>query len=293
MLGQPRPSSRLSDRRGAESAPAHPIHGHARRARREESRRKERLLSSTSYRAYLQGYYGLDERSLAMFDGRTLDLFASKSEAVSALLAWGCEYPGFQGLGLQMPKAGILERRSLHLPLPRRQRLARAALRARDDSGVAAGRGMDDIVSARFDYSRLDLPEHAVRLRLSSTVVVDLARPLVADALAAGYAAARVTRLPLPREKTLSRGSTWPSRCSLTRAATPRTCLPKESESSNPGARTSSASFVKHCCPRQRAATRPHGSHQKAGTHSRATWHDSFSINAPEIVLTEPRIAAF
>jgi len=64
---------------------------------------KERLLSTTSYRAYLQGYYGLDERSLAMFDGRTLDLFASKSEAVSALLAWGCEYPGFQGLGLQMP----------------------------------------------------------------------------------------------------------------------------------------------------------------------------------------------
>ena len=30
---------------------------------------------------------------------------------------------------------------------------------------------MDDLVTARFDYSRLDVPGSAVRLRLSSTVV--------------------------------------------------------------------------------------------------------------------------
>jgi spermidine dehydrogenase len=132
---------------------------------------KERLLSTTSYRDYLQRYYGLDERSLAMFDGRTLDLFASKSEAVPALLAWGCEYPGFQGLGLQMPKAGILEGDPYIYHFPDgNASLARLFVREMIP-GVAAGRSMDDIVSARFDYSRLDLPEHAVRLRLSSTVV--------------------------------------------------------------------------------------------------------------------------
>ena len=132
---------------------------------------KERLLSTTSYRDYLQRYYGLDERSLAMFDGRTLDLFASKSEAVPALFAWDCEYPGFQGLGLQMPKAGILEGDPYIYHFPDgNASLARLFVRELIP-GVAAGRSMDDIVSARFDYSRLDLPEHAVRLRLSSTVV--------------------------------------------------------------------------------------------------------------------------
>jgi len=132
---------------------------------------KERLLRTTSYRDYLQRYYGLDERSLAMFDGRTLDLFASKSEAVPALLAWGCEYPGFQGLGLQMPKAGILEGDPYIYHFPDgNASLARLFVRELIP-GVAPGRGMDDIVGARFDYSQLDVPGRDVRLRLSSTVV--------------------------------------------------------------------------------------------------------------------------
>jgi spermidine dehydrogenase len=132
---------------------------------------KEHLLSTTSYHDYLQRYFSLDERSLAMFDGRTLDLFASKSAAVPALLAWGCEYPGFQGLGLRMPKAGILEGDPYIYHFPDgNASLARLFVRQLIP-GVAAGSSMEDIVSARFDYSRLDLPGHAVRLRLSSTVV--------------------------------------------------------------------------------------------------------------------------
>src|SRR5579863_227467 len=132
---------------------------------------KEHLLSTTSYRDYLQRYFSLDERSLAMFDGRTLDLFASKSAAVPALFAWGCEYPGFQGLGLRMPKAGILEGDPYIYHFPDgNASLARLFVR-KLIPGVAAGSSMEDIVSARFDYSRLDLPGDAVRLRLSSTVV--------------------------------------------------------------------------------------------------------------------------
>ena len=132
---------------------------------------KERLLSTTSYHDYLQRYYDLDQRSLAMFDGRTLDLYASKSEAVPALLAWDCEYPGFQGLGLQRPKGGTMEGDPYIYHFPDgNASLARLFVREMIP-GVAPGRSMDDIVSARFDYSRLDLPEHPVRLRLSSTVV--------------------------------------------------------------------------------------------------------------------------
>ena len=132
---------------------------------------KRKLLDSLSYRDYLERYFGLDARSLAMFDGRTLDLFASRSAAVSALWAWECEYPGFQGLGLQMPKAGVLEGDPYIYHFPDgNASLARLFVRALIP-GVARGSSMDDIVSARFDYAHLDQPDHPVRLRLSATVV--------------------------------------------------------------------------------------------------------------------------
>jgi spermidine dehydrogenase len=132
---------------------------------------KRRLLEKTSYHDYLQRYFGLDDRSLAMFDGRTLDLFACKATAVSALLAWECQYPGFQGLGLQMSREGILEGDPYihHFP-DGNATLARLFVR-KLIPGVAPGDTMEDVIGARFDYTRLDEPTNDVRLRLSSTVV--------------------------------------------------------------------------------------------------------------------------
>jgi spermidine dehydrogenase len=132
---------------------------------------KARLLESISYHEYLKRYFGLDQRSLAMFDGRTLDLFASKTETVPAIDAWVCQYPGFQGLGLRMPKEGQLENDPYIYHFPDgNASLARLFVRQMIP-GVAPGSGMDDILMARFDYSRLDLPEQPVRLRLAATVV--------------------------------------------------------------------------------------------------------------------------
>ena len=132
---------------------------------------KRRALETTSYHDFLQRYYGLDERSLAMFDGRTLDLFACKATAVPSLLAWECEYPGFKGLGLQMPRAGVLEGDPYihHFP-DGNATLARLFVRELIQ-GVAEGHTMEDVLLARFDYGRLDEPSNEVRLRLSSTVV--------------------------------------------------------------------------------------------------------------------------
>src|SRR5579864_6913089 len=117
---------------------------------------KRQLLVKTSYHEYLQRYYGLDDRSLAMFDGRTLDLFACKANAVPALLAWECQYPGFQGLGLQMSREGILEGDPYihHFP-DGNATLARLFVR-KLIPGVAPGSTMEDVIGARFDYSRLD-----------------------------------------------------------------------------------------------------------------------------------------
>jgi spermidine dehydrogenase len=138
---------------------------------------KRKLLWATSYRDYLQRYFGLDERSQAMFAGRTLDLFAAKTAAVPALAAWSCELPGFQGLGLPLPKGGILEGDPYIYHFPDgNASLARLFVRALIP-GVAPGKSMEDILTARFDYGRLDRPENAVRLRLASTVVALANRP--------------------------------------------------------------------------------------------------------------------
>ena len=132
---------------------------------------KRHLLEKTSYHDYLERYFGLDQRSLAMFDGRTFDLFACKATCVPALLAWECQYPGFQGLGLQMSRAGVLEGDPYihHFP-DGNATLARLFVRELIP-GVAPGHTMEDVITARFDYGRLDEPANAVRLRLSSTVV--------------------------------------------------------------------------------------------------------------------------
>ncbi len=132
---------------------------------------KRRALEKTSYHDYLARYFGLDERSLAMFDGRTLDLFACKANAVSSLLAWECQYPGFQGLGLTMSREGILEGDPYihHFP-DGNATLARLFVRELIP-GVAPGHTMEDVIDARFDYGRLDEAANDVRLRLASTVV--------------------------------------------------------------------------------------------------------------------------
>ncbi len=119
---------------------------------------KLRLLQTTSYHDYLSRYFGLDERTLAMFDGRTLDLMASKATAVPALYAWALQYPGFQGLGLTplAEAAAEDEPYTFHFP-DGNASIARLFVR-RLIPAVAPGTGMTDIVTARFDYARLDEP---------------------------------------------------------------------------------------------------------------------------------------
>jgi spermidine dehydrogenase len=132
---------------------------------------KIRLLRSTSYLDYLRRYFGLDEQCLAMFGGRTLDLFACKANAVPALDAWVCQYPGFQDLGLALPKeADEWDNPYLYHFPDGNASLTRLFVRQLIPA-AAPGHSMDDIVTAAFDYGRLDQSEQAVRLRLSSTVV--------------------------------------------------------------------------------------------------------------------------
>jgi spermidine dehydrogenase len=131
---------------------------------------KKEILEHTSYRDYLVRICRCSEEVANCFQGRTLDFFALGCDAVPASDARAAGYPGFGGLGL--PALVSPERSEpyiYHFP-DGNASLARLLVRALNPA-VAAGRTMDDVVAAPFDYSRLDTAAADVRIRLDSTCV--------------------------------------------------------------------------------------------------------------------------
>jgi len=132
---------------------------------------KMAFLQTISYRDYVQKYFGLDDTAATIFDGRTLDYMAATARCVPAIETAGCGYPGFQGLGLHEPPGGTMETDPYVFHFPDgNASLARLFVRELVP-GAAPGRGMESILTARFDYEQLDRPGNPVRLRLSSTAV--------------------------------------------------------------------------------------------------------------------------
>jgi spermidine dehydrogenase len=132
---------------------------------------KEALLEKTSYRDWLTRHWRLDQRAADTLQGRSLDFFAVGIDAVPALDAFNTGYPGFAGLGLARDEEAAMEMDEpyiYHFP-DGNASLARLLVR-RLIPGVAPGRTMDDIVTAKFDYAKLDRSAALTRLRLSSTV---------------------------------------------------------------------------------------------------------------------------
>jgi spermidine dehydrogenase len=133
---------------------------------------KQRVLERTSYREWLLRHWGLTEEAADTFRGRTLDFFATATDAVPAAWAMDTGYPGFRGLGLLDAGAASPEMDDpyIHHFPDGNASLARLLVRS-VIPGVAPGRGMEDVVLAPFDYSRLDERGSRVRLRLGSTVL--------------------------------------------------------------------------------------------------------------------------
>jgi spermidine dehydrogenase len=133
---------------------------------------KARVLASISYRNFLSAYWGLDERAASVFQKRPHDFFAVGTDLLPAMGAYWSGYPGFQGMGLPVdPKAQaeMEEPYIYHFP-DGNASIARLLVRSLIP-GVAPGSTMADIVTAPFDYSRLDQPGAPVRLRLNATAV--------------------------------------------------------------------------------------------------------------------------
>jgi spermidine dehydrogenase len=135
--------------------------------------RRNAILENIDYQTYLRDYAGMDDEVLKVMLGVARNVWAVNIDAYPARDAWSGGYPGFGDLDLGIEsydREGDQEEPYIfHFP-DGNATIARLLVR-RIIPQAAPGDSMEDIVTARFDYARLDHPESRVRLRLSSTVV--------------------------------------------------------------------------------------------------------------------------
>lgn len=137
-------------------------------------------LAGMTYRDFLLRAWRVDPTLLRFFQADTQGYFGVGIDATSALDAWAAGLPGFDGLDLgdavdrRMSPSGRQLMASedeyvYHFP-DGNAGVARALLRALIPSALP-GAGMEALVDARIDRTRLDAAGEPVRIRLGATVV--------------------------------------------------------------------------------------------------------------------------
>src|SRR6266853_59312 len=131
-------------------------------------------LNEISYAEYLTKHCELIPEALPFFQTFTHDLFCISIEAVPAMACYesgddygSFTYAGFQGLGL--PGGSQEEPYIFHFP-DGNASVARLLVRSLIPEAIP-GSTMEDVVTAKANYSKLDEASNAVRIRLNSTVV--------------------------------------------------------------------------------------------------------------------------
>jgi spermidine dehydrogenase len=140
---------------------------------------KKVYLARTSYKDFLLNDVKVDPGVIPFFQASTYGLYGVGIEAVPAGDLAGLKgHPGFDGMDLSGPFGpgiGLEVTRQdnepyiYHFP-DGNASIARLLVR-RLIPGSAPGNTMEDIVSAKMDYAKLDLDSSSVRIRLNSTVV--------------------------------------------------------------------------------------------------------------------------
>jgi spermidine dehydrogenase len=135
---------------------------------------KRARLARISYADYLTKFCKVHPEALPFFQTFPHDLYGVGIDAVPAL---GCfesgddydsfTYPGFDALGLGEPERE--EPYIFHFP-DGNASIARLLVRALIPAAIP-GRSMDDVVTARADYSKLDVDGSQVRIRLNTTAM--------------------------------------------------------------------------------------------------------------------------
>ena len=135
---------------------------------------KVAALTKISYADYLTKHCRLIPEALPFFQTFTHDLFCVGIESVPAYACYEAgddygsfTYPGFDGLGF--PEHEKEEPYIFHFP-DGNASVARLLVRSLIPEAVP-GNSMEDVVTARANYAKLDDAANPVRLRLNSTVV--------------------------------------------------------------------------------------------------------------------------
>jgi spermidine dehydrogenase len=134
-------------------------------------RERRAVVDSLSWRDYLESHAGMGEEALRFLQKWSHGVWAIGADALPAWGAWVEGYPGFADMDLGYGDEESAEERGINFYFPDGNASVARLLVRKLVPGIAPGDSMEDIVTARFDYSRLDRDESATRIRLSSTVV--------------------------------------------------------------------------------------------------------------------------
>ena len=127
---------------------------------------KEVALRRMSYRDFLTDVAKVHEDAIPYLQALPTGTWAIGIDAFPAWAGLYSEYPGFQGMGLPEETSS-----GPYFRFPDgNASIARLLVRSMIP-GVAPGKSMEDIVTARFDYAQLDREGSPVRIRLNSTAV--------------------------------------------------------------------------------------------------------------------------
>ncbi len=144
------------------------------------STQKKQRLMKVSYRDYLRDTLQVDPAVLAVQQASTQGEWGVGIDAVSALDCWGLGFPGFDGLklepgsipGMGFTPAGYADTGgSIRLHFPDGNATIARGLVRRLIPAAVPGTTVQDLVTSRVDYGRLDRGGEPVRLRLNSTVI--------------------------------------------------------------------------------------------------------------------------
>jgi len=134
---------------------------------------KRARLIKTSYKDFLLQYAKVHPDVAKVFQTLPHDLFCVGIDAVSAENCRGMGYPGFKGMkvaaGRRHREGGEEEPYIFHFP-DGNASIARLLVRSLVP-GSAPGNTMEDIVTAKMNYARIDDASSPVRIRLNSTAV--------------------------------------------------------------------------------------------------------------------------
>jgi spermidine dehydrogenase len=133
---------------------------------------KVELLRSISYSDYLRSYTTATEEVISFLRDCLKGYWGFGFDALSALEGYRLDMPGTQGLGIDLGRRGVFaedEPYIFHFP---DGNASIARLLVRDLlPGAVPGSTMEDIVTARLDYSQLDQEGATTRVRLNSTAI--------------------------------------------------------------------------------------------------------------------------